>query len=182
VRETGAPCVVSVQLMRPITGGNRRAIALASEIFALLAPALSHVGAPARWSRLDRAAQLPPELHSLTLDWPPGVARPALIMGGEAFCITVDYVDPLREIIRAKNRKYELYRQRCDRCWLAVVLAHYFEVESVGALAPGLVAEYEARFERVLLIDLSAERFWSVKTKPQYTGTQDTPPVGQSLP
>ena len=164
VRATGAPCAVTIQLMGPIAGGGRRAKALAEEAFRLLEPALGRPGTSASWSRLARDAGLPPELHSLELHWPSKLKRACLIMGGEAFAISSQFGDPLKQILNAKSAKYESYRRRCDECWLAIVLPHYFEAEDEGVPSPALSAVYETPFERVLLIDLDRDKCWQLKT------------------
>lgn len=165
VKATGAPCAVIVQLMGPIAGGTRRAQEVAEDAFRLLEPAIGIPGTGARWSRLDRSPGLPLEVHSLELHWPPKLPHPALIMGGESFLISDQFENPLRQVVQAKNRKIELYRQRCDECWLAVVLPHYFEAEDEGVLSPALEAVYQTQFQRVFAVDLDSGRYWELQTQ-----------------
>jgi hypothetical protein len=86
-------------------------------------------------------------------------------MGGEGFLISSNFEAPLRQVLAAKTRKFDSYLGRCDRCWLAVVLPHYFEAEDEGVPSPALAAVYDSPFERVFLVDHQLRRTWSLRTQ-----------------
>jgi len=131
----------------------------------LLDPAITRPGVPAHWRRLSGDEDLPRELLSVELHWPSNLKRSIVIMGGGGFCITGEFEAPLRELLAGKAQKHDSYLRRCDRCWLAVVLPHYFEAEDEGVRSPALGGVYDSPFERIIIVDAQVRRFWFLQVR-----------------
>ncbi|MDH4201731.1 MAG: hypothetical protein OEV87_02425 [Phycisphaerae bacterium] len=61
-------------------------------------------------------------------------------------------IEKLQKCIDEKNARYEKYLERCNECWLLIVVDVFKNSQS---LVPNLTHRYESKFKRVFCLDAS---------------------------
>ncbi len=74
-----------------------------------------------------------------------------------------EFVDELQQTIDAKNALYDVYRAKCDVCWLVVVAAGNHPSSFFEASAATVAHEYSSRFNRTVFMEGVPLRFFELR-------------------
>lgn len=77
--------------------------------------------------------------------------------------VSEDFVDELQQTIDAKNARYDVYREKCDSCWLVVVAAGDHPSSWFEASAATATHEYSSRFNRTVFMEGGPLRFFELR-------------------